>query len=112
MAVEGEASAGGQHLVAAGGLVLQHLGEPFGDEQVHFLRGELGGGELGFLGRPAHGAAQHLVHQPAEQHPVAHPQGVEITLHLGVGGVPFVQRATGHLAGLVGGRIRGQGGLQ
>ena len=66
----------------------------------------------GSAGARLHGAFEHAEHELAEQRLVADAQGVEIIFHLGVGGVPFFQRAAGQPAGDVGQRARaGHGGL-
>ena len=109
---QGEPPAGGQHLVGVGGRFVQHFGKPFGHNAVHFLGGNLGGGVVRLDRGALHGAFEHAEHQLAQQCLVANPQGVEIIFHLGVGGVPFFQRAAGQSAGDIGQRARaGHGGL-
>ncbi len=59
---------------------------------------------MGFGGRAARGALEDAQHQLAQQGLVADAQGVEIILHLFIGGVPFFQRAPGQLARGIGQR--------
>ncbi len=49
----------------------------------------------------AYGAFQNMDDEAAEQHLVAHAQGVKITFHLGIGGIPFCEGPAGDLAGLI-----------
>ena len=81
---------------------MQNFGEPFGDEVVHLLGGNLRGGAVQFGGCALHGAVEHAQDELAEQHPVADAHGVKIILHLRVGGVPFLKRASGKLTGNAG----------
>ena len=51
--------------------------------------------------------------QPPEEDLVAHTQRMEITFHLGIGGVPILQRPSDNAARLFGARgAVTQGGLQ
>ncbi len=86
-------------LVTARRRLLQHFRKPFRHQVIHFLGGELGGGMAG-LGWGALGRAfEHAQHQLAEQGLVADTEGVEVILHLFVGGIPFLQRPSRQLAG-------------
>ena len=69
---------------------------------VHLLPPHQGGGRtLWFFRRAMHGALQDVNDQSPEQHLVADTQGMEIVFHLRIGGIPFVQWASGHAARLL-----------
>jgi len=108
-----EAPARGKHLIRAGGGFAEDFAKPIGDQVIHFLDGEFGGGAMRLKGSALFGAVEDGESELGEHDLVAQTKSAKVALHFFVSGIPFLERTSGQISrrgAMLQGRL--QGGFQ